>query len=501
MTNNKCRFTGLAGARSRIIAAALLLLSPAAVMAGFTLTQTGTIALRAGAPLEGELLTEFRVFDARSGGDTPLWSEQRQVTFAAGNFEANLGGDGTLATVLAAAERPLFLEVAVTSPSSGQLETFPDRIPIRTAAYALVAQDVVGDIAPKSITVGGNTVIDGSGTWVGSSSGIEGPAGPQGPIGPPGAAGAAGPAGPVGPAGAPGQDGDRIAEITVNNGELTVATTSGASHTVSLNARNGFRRDDQGNALGYLEPADELASLPPPSGTPRSEGCSTGHGGEDANDPQTCRNKSQRFSEHPTHFYTIPGVGSLPVFRTDLSGTQTVAIDSGSTSHGRSLSAYRSYQTAVYGAGGFLFSENRPAYSGPDCDGVFMFSQVAGPFYLEEANLIRDEFSKVPQFSEAPAEVLEVWRHDSGESFTEVVARYRPSELAWGVYAESEIQSYTPTTSFERCLSGAGTGGYQSIEGEAYYVAIRVDRIQMTDLPQGWQRLLAGTTPEQTTGY
>jgi hypothetical protein len=48
------------------------------------------------------------------------------------------------------------------------------------------------------------TVIDELGQWVGSPSGLVGPAGPTGPTGPAGAMGLPGPAGPTGPTGPPG---------------------------------------------------------------------------------------------------------------------------------------------------------------------------------------------------------------------------------------------------------------------------------------------------------
>ena len=44
------------------------------------------------------------------------------------------------------------------------------------------AEDVTDqDINPGSITIGGSTVIDASGKWVGDATGLIGPPGPTGP--------------------------------------------------------------------------------------------------------------------------------------------------------------------------------------------------------------------------------------------------------------------------------------------------------------------------------
>ena len=219
----KCRAVG----RCRAVLVGVALAVSQAASAGIALTQTGYITTRDGSAVDGVVLTEFRLFDRKSGGETALWSEQREVSFREGHFEAALGGDGTLAAVLASAGSPLFLEVAVTSPVSGQVETFPDRIPVRSVAYALVAQDVVGDIAPASVSVGGRTVVDGDGQWVGSPSGIQGPPGPAGPAGPRGEVGELGPVGPAGPAGPAGQDASSLASLRREGGSVIAVLSDG----------------------------------------------------------------------------------------------------------------------------------------------------------------------------------------------------------------------------------------------------------------------------------
>lgn len=58
-----------------------------------------------------------------------------------------------------------------------------------------------------SVKVGNTTVINSTGFWVGSSSGLQGPQGAQGSIGVTGAQGSTGPTGPQGPTGAQGPQG------------------------------------------------------------------------------------------------------------------------------------------------------------------------------------------------------------------------------------------------------------------------------------------------------
>jgi hypothetical protein len=98
--------------------------------------------------------------------------------------------------------------------------------------YALVAENVTGDIRPRSVTISGfGEVIDPNGRWVGDPSGLQGPEGPVGPTGPQGIAGpqgltgAVGPTGPQGVAGPVGPTGPAgptvlVSAITANDGSL-----------------------------------------------------------------------------------------------------------------------------------------------------------------------------------------------------------------------------------------------------------------------------------------
>jgi hypothetical protein len=67
-----------------------------------------------------------------------------------------------------------------------------------------------------NLTFGGTPVINASGQWIGSPTGLVGPPGPAGPQGPSGPQGPAGPAGPQGPPGPGGTD-PNAAHLNVSN--------------------------------------------------------------------------------------------------------------------------------------------------------------------------------------------------------------------------------------------------------------------------------------------
>src|SRR5690606_37335833 len=90
-----------------------------------------------------------------------------------------------------------------------------ERVRIGSVPYAFWAENVIGDITPRSIdvsatiSVGGQVVIDGHGQWVGATTGLAGPQGDVGPKGDKGDPGERGPAGEVGPVGPAGEVGPR----------------------------------------------------------------------------------------------------------------------------------------------------------------------------------------------------------------------------------------------------------------------------------------------------
>jgi hypothetical protein len=159
------------------------------------LTEQGRLFDSSNSPVVGPTKFVFTIYDAPTAG-TNLWQETQTITLDGGYFSAQLGAAsaipaGTFATA-AANGTTLYLGIQVNTDP----ELSP-RQPLLSVPYAYVAENAIGDITPISVTIGGNTVIDKTGHWVGPGSGPSGPVGPTGPAGPTGATGATGPTGPA----------------------------------------------------------------------------------------------------------------------------------------------------------------------------------------------------------------------------------------------------------------------------------------------------------------
>jgi len=176
-----------------LVAATALLSAGGARAVPGTITYTGRV-LKNGSPASGALNVDFALYDASSGG-TALWSESHAaVAVKNGVFTVLLGSLVPLsAKVLSGAAR--WLEIKV----GGQL--MGPRTAVTSVAYAITADNAVGDLTPTSITVNGKLVINSSGEWVGAATGLQGPKGDKGDKGDQGATGAQGPQGTTGPQG------------------------------------------------------------------------------------------------------------------------------------------------------------------------------------------------------------------------------------------------------------------------------------------------------------
>lgn len=153
----------------------------------------------------------FTLHDQAIGGKA-LWSEDQQVSFSDGYYAVTLGESATIgSSVFDGTAR--FLEIAVDGAA------LTPRQRVDTVPYALTCTQAYsvsggGSVNASSISVGSNTVIDSSGKWVGSPSGLQGSKGDTGPAGPQGSKGDTGPAGPqgskgdTGPTGLQGSKGD-----------------------------------------------------------------------------------------------------------------------------------------------------------------------------------------------------------------------------------------------------------------------------------------------------
>ena len=188
----------------RSVVAALLTLSAAvagsaAASVPPTITHQGRLYDAAKAPVSAMLTVQFALYDAADAA-TPVWSEAQPISFEDGYFAASLGAATALDGVFDGSPRWLGIKV-------GNDPEMSPRAVVASVPYALVAGDAIGDIHPSSVVVGGTTVIDGSGKWVGAAAGLAGPTGPIGASGPVGSTGATGPDGAVGPTGPQGEQG------------------------------------------------------------------------------------------------------------------------------------------------------------------------------------------------------------------------------------------------------------------------------------------------------
>ncbi|NVB82905.1 MAG: collagen-like protein [Kofleriaceae bacterium] len=154
------------------------------------LAHQGRLFDAGGSPVEGSIDVTYTLYTKATGG-TSLWTEHESAEVIDGYF-ASVLGDGTNLTADVFANENLYLSVTING------EELLPRTQLVSAPYAIVANDAVGDIHPRSVTIGSTQVIDANGKWIGDPTGLVGPQGP---------AGAAGPVGAVGPQGAAGADG------------------------------------------------------------------------------------------------------------------------------------------------------------------------------------------------------------------------------------------------------------------------------------------------------
>jgi hypothetical protein len=189
------RKIGLAVALTALVAS-----SAAQADVPLLLSQQGRLLNASDDPVTGTVAMVFSLYTSATGG-TATWTETHNVTLDAGYFVVTLG-DTTALTKALFTGNPLYLGIKVGTDA----EMVP-REELVSVPYAVVASDVIGDIHPTSVSIGSTQVINSSGQWVGSATGLTGPTGPMGPTGPAGATGPQGPTGAVGAAGAVGPTG------------------------------------------------------------------------------------------------------------------------------------------------------------------------------------------------------------------------------------------------------------------------------------------------------
>lgn len=160
--------------------------------------QEGVLIDGDGIPMAGSHDITIRLYGERVGGNALFEETHPDVALFEGYYAVSVGSRRPLDPALFA-RAELYLGISI----DGGRELAP-RVALRkvpAAFFADVANNVVGAITPRSVSIGGNVVIDERGQWVGDPTGLRGPAGPPGQQGPPGPVGPRGPQGPPGPAG------------------------------------------------------------------------------------------------------------------------------------------------------------------------------------------------------------------------------------------------------------------------------------------------------------
>jgi len=136
----------------------LLLLSSAAFALPDSIHQEGFLTDAQGRPHEGPVQLRFSLYDQAEGG-AALWFEEHALNLTTGYYSVILGEQSPFGPALDA--DPRFMEVSVDG-----VDLLP-RVRLSSVPYARRAEDAVGDIHPRSLSVGGQQIIDEGGNWVG----------------------------------------------------------------------------------------------------------------------------------------------------------------------------------------------------------------------------------------------------------------------------------------------------------------------------------------------
>ncbi len=142
-----------------------------------TMTFQGILTDDQGQPLNETLSVTLKLYDAANGGNS-LWTETQNAEVNQGYLSLHLGDTNPLDANIFDGQTELYLGVTI-----GEDEEMSPRQPISSVPYATRAstvEQVTGAITPSSVSVNGQLVIDENGLWVGSASGLQGPAGETG---------------------------------------------------------------------------------------------------------------------------------------------------------------------------------------------------------------------------------------------------------------------------------------------------------------------------------
>src|SRR5689334_22699705 len=111
-----------------------------------TITNQGRLFDAGGAPIEGQLSVLFAIYDAEDA-TTPIWSEEHAITFDQGFYSVSLG------SVVPFGDKVFDGSLRYFGITIGDEPELSPRSPIQSVPYALLAQDVNGDIHPTTVTI------------------------------------------------------------------------------------------------------------------------------------------------------------------------------------------------------------------------------------------------------------------------------------------------------------------------------------------------------------
>jgi hypothetical protein len=142
---------------------------------------------------------------------------------------------------------------------------------IASVPYAITAGDVIGDIHPTTVSIGTTAVIDATGKWVGSPTGLVGPKGDTGAMGPMGLAGAKGDPGAMGLQGPMGLQG--AAGVPCTNGCVNTASLATGAVTAAKIVGGALSHD---HTLAVTVRQSVLTPLPANGNATATATCTSG---------------------------------------------------------------------------------------------------------------------------------------------------------------------------------------------------------------------------------
>jgi len=137
----------------------LLLAASSALAVPPLLLHEGLLLAEDNLPMEGRVTLRFSLYDGADDEDA-LWTEEHEILLVAGYYQVHFGEQQRLDGVFAAGAPYLGISL------NGGAELVP-RQPLGSVPYAFVADNAVGDLTPRTITVAGQLIVDDEGTWVG----------------------------------------------------------------------------------------------------------------------------------------------------------------------------------------------------------------------------------------------------------------------------------------------------------------------------------------------